>query len=166
MTAQEARMFGKVMAAALAIGAAGGASIAVAQNVARPAEATHVNEAVVGATCAPVAFRIYFEEGSTRLDTEARHTIKSASREVVGCQQLDVQLAADDALIANPAMRRQAAERSVAVRNALRTEGVDGEMYVAPSAQHVVSPEANAGPDFVEVGLTPTDAPQRIAQND
>ncbi|MDZ4777863.1 MAG: hypothetical protein SGJ23_13875 [Alphaproteobacteria bacterium] len=109
----------KVMTAALAIGATGGASIALAQNVmgandARYAEAS-VRESKLGETCEPVAFRIYFEPGSAQLNGEAKDTIDTATRQVSGCANVDLALAADPGQIADTSQRRNVvASRSAA----------------------------------------------------
>jgi outer membrane protein OmpA-like peptidoglycan-associated protein len=161
-------MFGKVMAAALAIGAMGGATLAVAQNA--PAlmapPATAAKQVSEGAPCETTAFRIYFEEDSAALNHEARDTIDSAARTVAGCAGVEFNIAADTDMIAQGAGRRLAAQRSVAVLSALRQKGVTGDVYVAPLSETVIAAERNAGPDFVEVAMNPVEAAPRIASND
>lgn len=158
-------MFHKVMATALAIGALGGASLAVAQNVvAQPAPPVRA-AAVTGDACAPVAFRVYFAPGATRLNGEARAVIDAAARDVAGCDSVEFNLSADPGLVAQAQTRRTASERSVAILAALREKGVEGPVYVAPLGPVVTVAEKNAGPDFIQVAMTPAQAPQRIAEN-
>jgi hypothetical protein len=154
-------MFLKVMTAALAIGATGGASIALAQNMggdtARYTEAAQ--ESKLGETCEPVAFRIYFEPGSARLNEDAKDTIDTATRQVSGCASVDLALAADADQIADASQRRRVSERSVAILSELRRHGVEGEVYVQDISHTVVAAEKNAGPDFIEVAAAPSQAP-------
>jgi len=161
-------MFLKVMTAALAIGATGGAGIAVAQNLgandARYTE-TSAQVAKAGETCEPVAFRIYFEPGSTRLNDEAKDTIDAATRQVTGCAQVEMNLAADPDQIADTAQRRQVSERSVAVLSEMRRHGVQGEVYVQDISHTVIAAEKNAGPDFIEVAVAPSQAPMILSSN-
>lgn len=161
-------MFLKVMTAALAIGAMGGASIAVAQNMnsdgARYSEAS-VRESKLGETCEAVAFRIYFEPGSARLNEDAKDTIDTATRQVSGCANVDLALAADPEQIADTAQRRRVSERSVAILSELRRQGVEGEVYVQDISETVIAAEANAGPDFIEVAVAPSQAPMILSSN-
>lgn len=161
-------MFLKVMTAALAIGATGGAGIAVAQNLgandARYTEAS-AQVAKAGETCERVAFRIYFEPGSTRLNDDAKDTIDTATRQVTGCAQVEMNLAADPDQIADTAQRRQVSERSVAVLNEMRRHGVQGEVYVQDISHTVIAAEKNAGPDFIEVAVAPSQAPMILSSN-
>lgn len=160
-------MFAKVMAAALAIGATGGASIAVAQNAMAGGftAASATREAKVGDTCAPVAFRVYFEPNSTRLNTEALDTIDAATRQVAGCDRVEFNLAAAPGQIADATDRRRVSERSVAVLSAMREHGVHGDVYVQPVSHSVVAAERNVGPDFIEIAVAPSQAPQLITSN-
>ncbi|MDX2235554.1 MAG: hypothetical protein NW200_13740 [Hyphomonadaceae bacterium] len=158
-------MFGKVLAAAIALGAAGGASIAVAQNISAPPSPPE-RRAVAGAPCAETEFRIYFKPGATDLDGPARATIDTALRDVAGCEALEFNLAADTDQIAQAQSRQHVAQRSVAILNALRDRGVEGEVYVAPLSEASIAAQRNAGPDFVAVAMTPVAPPQAIAMND
>ena len=167
-------MFAKVMAAAVSIGALGGASIAVGQNVSAPAAAMDsdtvsfeqiAQRSSDSVACADVAFRIYFEEGSTNLNSEARDTIKVATKDVKHCGAVDVQLAADASRLDSNAERRLSSQRSVAVLTAMRSEGVAGNVYVAPVSNVVVAAERNAGPDFVEVGIAPAKSAPLLSEN-
>lgn len=160
-------MLGKVMAAALAIGATGGASIAVAENVLSP-RTTEIAEraATPGAACKPVAFRVYFEPQSARLNSEARALIDTASRQVAGCDQVEFNLAADGGQIADAQTRRRVSERSVAILAAMREEGINGEVYVQPLSRTVIAAEKNAGPDFVEVAVAPAQTPMLMSSNE
>lgn len=162
-------MFLKVMTAALALGATGGASIAVAQNVmgdgARYTEAS-ARVAKAGETCEPVAFRIYFEPGSARLNEEARDTIDVATRQVSGCANVEMNLAADPRQIADTSQRRQASQRSVAILSEMRRHGVEGEVYVQDISHTVIAAEKNAGPDFIEVAVAPSQAPLILSSNE
>ena len=169
-------MFAKVMAAAVSIGALGGASIAVGQNLSAPAPVTAMDSDNVSferiaqrssdsATCADVAFRIYFQEGSAALNSEARDTIKAATRDAKHCGQIDVQLAADASRLDSTTERHLSSHRSVAVLTALRAEGVAGNVFVAPVRNVVVPAERNAGPDFVEVGIAPSKSAPLLSEN-
>ncbi len=158
-------MFHKVMATSLAIGALGGASIAVAQNVlAQPAPPARA-AAGEGDACAPVAFRVYFAPSVSRLDGDARDVIAAAARDVAGCDAVEFNLSADPGQVAQAQTRRTVSERSVAILGALRDEGVEGPVYVASLGAVVTVAEKNAGPDFIQVAMNPTEAPQRIAEN-
>ena len=161
-------MFLKVMTAALAIGATGGASIAVAQNfIGDPRYVeTAAQVSKQGETCAPVAFRIYFEPGSTRLNDEARDTIDVATRRVAGCANVELNLAADPSQIADAAQRRRVSERSVAILSEMRRHGVTGEVYVQDVSRTVIAAEKNAGPDFIEVAAAPAQAPMMLSSID
>lgn len=162
-------MFHRVMAAALAIGATGGASLAVAQNkIAAPGERTDASAAgaaSVAGTCQSTAFRIYFEPGSSHLNGEANRVIDVASRRVAACEGVEFQLAADPGQIAAPANRLRVSQRSVAILSAMRGEGVTGEVYVVPLSRTVIAAEANAGPDFIEVAVAPSRAPLLVSGN-
>lgn len=158
-------MFMKVMAAALALGATGGATIAVAENLATTASPPPRHQPVEGAPCAPTTFRIYFEPGAAQLNGDARRTIDSAAKAVAGCPGVEFDMAADAGQIGEAESLRLVAQRSVAVLAALRTEGVSGDVYVAPLGGTVVAAERNAGPDFVQVAMNPVDPPQLVAGN-
>jgi hypothetical protein len=162
-------MFHRVMAAALVIGATGGASLAVAQNT-FTAPAAAIAASVSGSPkiaglCQPVAFRIYFEPGSSHLNSEANDVIDVASQRVATCEAVQFQLAADPSQIAVPADRRRVSQRSVAILSAMRGEGITGEVYVVPLSRTVIATEANAGPDFIEVAVAPSRAPLLVSSN-
>lgn len=159
-------MFAKVMAAALAIGATGGAGLAVAENIgAAQMEPVAQREAKVGDTCQTTAFRVYFEPGSARLNDEAHNLIDTASRQVAGCDRVEFSLAADADQIGDASTRRTASERSVAILREMRNAGIEGEVYVTNISHAVVAAEANAGPDFIEVQVAPSKTPQLITSN-
>lgn len=159
-------MFAKVMAAALAIGATGGAGLAVAENIANPQiEPVAQRESKVGDTCQPTAFRVYFEPGSSRLNDDAHNLIDTASRQVAGCDRVEFSVAADADQIGDASKRRFASERSVAILREMRNQGIEGEVYVQNISHTVVAAEANAGPDFIEVQVAPSKAPQLITSN-
>ena len=162
----EAGMFAKVMAAALAIGATGGAGLAVAENIANPlVEPVAHREAKVGDLCQPTAFRVYFEPGSARLNDDAHNLIDTASRRVAGCDRVEFSVAADQDQIADASTRRIASERSVAILREMRAQGIEGEVYVQNISHVVVAAEKNAGPDFIEVQVAPSNTPQLITSN-
>ena len=167
-------MFAKVMAAAVSIGALGGASIAVGQNLSTPTPVTAMDSDTVSfeqiaqrssdsAACQEVAFRIYFEEGSAALNSEARDTIKAATKDLKNCGAVDVQLAAAASRLDSTAERHLSSQRSVAVLSAMRAQGVSGNVYVAPVSNVVVAAERNAGPDFVEVAIAPSTGGQLLS---
>jgi outer membrane protein OmpA-like peptidoglycan-associated protein len=163
-------MFGKVMATALAIGATGGAGLAVAENLGSAQAQDAIVQDISTASkpaglCKPVAFRIYFEPGSARLTPEARDVIAAATREVSACDGVEFNLAADAGQIAAADSRRLASERSVAVLSAMRSRGVQGEVYVQPVSRTVIAAEKNAGPDFIELAVAPAAAPQLLSAN-
>lgn len=164
-------MFVKVLATAVSIGAIGGASLAVAQNITTPAPVTadegvtmqHVAQRSQSAVCSDVDFRIYFEPGSNELNAEARDTIAAAAKDVRGCGRLDVELAADQSRIDTSVERRLSSQRSVAVLTEMRRQGVAGDVFIAPLRDVVVASEDNAGPDFVEVGIAPSTGGQLLS---
>lgn len=159
-------MFAKVMAAALAIGATGGAGLAVAQNLASPQiEPVAQRESKLGETCQPTAFRVYFEPGSARLNDDAHNLIETAARQVAGCDRVEFSVAADADQIADATTRRTASERSVAILREMRSMGIEGDVYVQNISHTVVAAEANAGPDFIEVQAAPSKAPQLMSSN-
>jgi len=159
-------MFAKVMAAALAIGATGGAGLAVAENVANPQiEPVAQRESKLGDTCERTAFRVYFEPGSARLNDEAHNLIDAAAHRVAGCDRVEFSVTADADQIRDASTRRVASERSVAILREMRNMGIEGEVYVQNISHVVVAAEANAGPDFIEVQVAPSDAPQLITSN-
>lgn len=160
-------MFLKVMTAALAIGATGGATLAVAENTIGAPRYTEAAAQVskAGETCAPVAFRIYFEPESTRLNAEARDTIDVATRRVAGCAHVEMNLAADPTQIADASQRRRVSERSVAILSEMRRHGVQGDVYVQDVSRTVIAAEKNAGPDFIEVAVAPSEAPMILSSN-
>ena len=160
-------MFAKVMATAMTIGALGGASLALAQNVAAPTAITANNEAHLAqradAACSAVDFRIYFEPGSSALNSQARDTIASATRDVGACGRVDVEVAADVSRIDSAGERRLSSQRSVSVLSEMRRQGVAGDVYVAPVHGVVVASEANPGPDFVEIAISPSSGGQLLS---
>ena len=163
-------MFAKVMAAAVTIGALGGASLAVAQNVSAPGPAFavhHEDRAPLAqqsnTACADVAFRIYFEPGSYRLNAEARETIAVAAHDVGPCGRVDVEVAADVSRIDTSEERRLSSQRSVAVLNEMRRRGVVGDVFVAPVRDVVVAAERDVSPDFVEVAIAPRSGGQLLS---
>ena len=169
-------MFAKVMAAAVSIGALGGASIAVGQNLSAPASLSAMDSdnvsfdqiaqrSSISVTCEDVAFRIYFQDGSATLNSEAHDTIKAATRDVKYCGPVDVQLAADASRLDSATERHLSSQRSVAVLTAMRAEGVAGNVFVAPVSNVVVAAERNAGPDFVEVGIAPSKSAPLLSEN-
>jgi hypothetical protein len=162
-------MFQRIMAAALTLGAIGGASLAFAQNhFADPqvgSGASVLSEPEAPVACQPVAFRIYFEPGSSRLNRQAREIVDIASRRVVGCNSVHFQLAADADQIDRPESRRRASERSVSILSAFRSKGILGEVYVAPIDKLANLSGAHAGPDFVEVGIVPMQTPVMLSHN-
>ncbi len=165
-------MFAKVLATAVTIGALGGASLAVAQNIGSPTSVTAMNTSTQmqpiaqrgeSAPCANVDFRIYFEPGSAELNAEARDTISTAAQDVRQCGRVDVELAADRSRIDSDSERRLSSQRSVAVLGEMRRRGVAGDVFIAPVRDVVVAAEANAGPDFVEVGIAPSAGSQLLS---
>jgi outer membrane protein OmpA-like peptidoglycan-associated protein len=159
-------MFAKVMAAALAIGATGGAGLAVAENFSAPrTQEVAQRESKVGDLCQPVAFRVYFEPGSARLNDDAHNLIDSASRQVAGCDKVEFSVAADADQIGDAAKRRTASQRSVAILSAMRAQGIEGEVYVQNISHTVVAAEANAGPDFIEIQVAPSETPRVFTSN-
>lgn len=161
-------LFAKVMAAAVSIGALGGASIAVGQNLSAPAmdDASAAFSQVSQrerAACPEVDFRVYFEEGSAALNREAHDTIRAAARDVAGCGAVDVEIGADPSRLANSAERHLSSQRSVAVLAAMRSAGVAGNVFVAPVHDTVVAAERNAGPDFVAIGIAPSQGGQLLS---
>ena len=135
-------MFAKVMAAAVSMGALGGASIAVGQNFSAPAPFVATDSDNVSfeqiaqrsdaAPCNELAFRIYFQDGSASLNREAHDTISAATKDVAHCGPVDVQLAADASRLDSAAERHLSSQRSVAVLTAMRAQGVSGNVFVAP----------------------------------
>ncbi|KAF0176709.1 MAG: hypothetical protein IV086_06255 [Hyphomonadaceae bacterium] len=160
-------MFHRIIAAAIAVGAMGGATLAFGRNQHLTshelAQTPHPADSGAFVRCQPVTFRIYFEPGSSHLNREAGDVIDSASRHVAACDGVQFQLAADPHQIASPADRRRASARSVVILSALRSKGVFGEVYVAPLGKATTGIDETAGPDFVEVGITPTRAPLLIS---
>jgi hypothetical protein len=165
-------MIPKIFIAALALGGAGGASIGAAENLNRasvspalvePASAPILRDAA--AVCEPIRFRVYFERGARALNPAAHELIAEAASAVAACGQVDVELAAREDALARPGDRRRTAERSVAVLNALRAQGIEAAVYVTDINEHILAPEPHAGPDFIEVLLAPA-KPAMVAAND
>lgn len=166
-------MFAKVMATALTVGALGGASLAVAQNVSAPQPVTASHDEITmqhvaqrasnAAQCAEVDFRIYFEPNSSQLNREARETISVAAKDVRQCGRVDVEVAADTSMIDSSSERRLSSQRSVAVLSEMRRQGISGDVFVAPVRRVVVTAERNAGPDFVEIGIAPSAGGQLLS---
>ncbi len=150
-------MFAKMLATAVCIGAMGGASIAVAQNIAADegAATRPVAPRAAAAVCGDVNFRIYFAPGSNDLNAEARETIAVGAKDARGCGRVDVELAADKTRIDTTAGRRLSSRRSVAVLTEMRRQGVVGDVFIAPLRDVVVAAEHNAGPEFVAVAIAP-----------
>jgi hypothetical protein len=156
-------MFARVMVAAVSIGILGGASLAVARNLGAPAPETQVraeaplHPVVRGAEEAPcddVDFRVYFSPDSHGLNTDARQTIATAVHDMRRCGRIDIEVAADETRLDSGAGRRLSAQRSVAILSEIRRQGLSGDVFVAPVKDVIVVAEQNAGPDFVEVGLS------------
>ena len=166
---KETDVFHRIMAAALTFGALGGASLAFAHNrIITPgalADTSVSPDSRASATCQPVTFRIYFAPGSLRLNREADVVIDSVSQRFAACDVVQFQLAADPHQLARPEDRHRVSARSVAILSALRSKGVIGDVYVAPLGKGTTVADASAGPDFVEVGVTPTRTPVLMSSN-
>jgi hypothetical protein len=157
----EGAMFQHVMAAAIAIGAAGGASIAVAEHALAPAVrdlagAPPTHRAQEGAPCAPQTIRIYFAPGETRLNEDAHDLVHAAARQAAGCGALDITVAVPREEASRDL--RRAARRSAAVVTALRARGLSGEVSVGEPADDPAFGIRRASPAFVQVAVTPSDA--------
>jgi hypothetical protein len=151
-------MFHRVLAAALAIGAAGGASVAIAESALspKPVAAVHgTHRAVDSAPCLDTTFRVYFEGDSAALDDGAEPVLDTVAARVAGCGPLDLTVGADRAN-AETSLRRTA-QRTAAVTTALRARGVEGEVDVAPLRDASAMGVPNPGPAYIEVVVVPSE---------